>query len=174
MRTLVAVTVRTATVVAAGLLTMLLVDRLTGPTVGADIGSGLLAFTVGAALVTVWAFRDGLRAPALARPLVHWLLTAILVALAMGTPAEAAAPNSRAEAIAKGFAADAALPDKVRVALDSGRLGEAILRAMDYLDRGARGNPVDLSGALAALRLVGLEDMTRRAALQLMLLDRGR
>ena len=84
MRTLVAVTVRTATVVAAGLLTMLLVDRLTGPTVGADIGSGLLAFTVGAALVTVWAFRDGLRAPALARPLVHWLLTAILVALAMG------------------------------------------------------------------------------------------
>lgn len=97
-----------------------------------------------------------------------------LVALAKGTPAEAPAPNSRAEAIAKGFAADAVLPDKVRVALDSGRLGEAILRAMDYLDRGARGNPVDLSGALAALRLVGLEDMTRRAALQLMLLDRGR
>ncbi|MCB1340233.1 MAG: hypothetical protein KDK24_04030 [Pseudooceanicola sp.] len=101
-------------------------------------------------------------------------LTRFLVALAQGRPGEVAAPDARAEAIASGFASGTVLPDRVRIALDSGRLGEGILRAMEYFDRGARGNPVDLAGAIAALRLVGLEDLTRRACLQLMLLDRGR
>ncbi|GHF55919.1 hypothetical protein [Seohaeicola zhoushanensis] len=100
-------------------------------------------------------------------------LSLFLAALAQGRPGEAPAPTQRAQAIANGFAPDAALPERVREALEAGRLGEAILRAMDYFDRGARGNPVDLSGAIAAMRLVGLEDLTRRACLQLMLLKRS-
>lgn len=96
-----------------------------------------------------------------------------LSALALGQLETTSAPTPRAAAIARGFAPAAELPEKVRMALETGKLGEAILQAMEYFDRGARGNPQDLSGAIAALRLVGLEDLTRRASLQLMLLDRG-
>jgi hypothetical protein len=40
-------------------------------------------------------------------------------------------------------------------------------------DRGARGNLDELTRALSTLRAVGLEDTARRAALQLMLLERN-
>lgn len=96
-----------------------------------------------------------------------------LAALAQGNPGRAFAPNAQAQAIADGFADDPDLPIDVQRTIDNGQLGEAILMAMDLFIRGARGNPADLTAALAAFRSVGLEDTARRAALQLMLLGRG-
>ena len=95
-----------------------------------------------------------------------------LAALALGVPGTVAAPSVRAQAIADGFSTETPLPKRVEVALADGQLGKAILLAMIYFDRGARGNPTEISGALATFRKLGLEDITRRAALQLMLLDR--
>ncbi|PJE34621.1 hypothetical protein CVM52_21310, partial [Pseudooceanicola lipolyticus] len=82
------------------------------------------------------------------------------------------APGGRALAIADGFAEEPLLPQRIDGALADGRLGEAILIAMQYFDRGATGNPTDLTAALATFRSVGLEDIARRAALQVMLLER--
>ncbi|MFV0515568.1 MAG: hypothetical protein ACK5MY_18295 [Jhaorihella sp.] len=98
--------------------------------------------------------------------------SAFLAALAQGDPGRVRAPDDRARAIAAGFAPDAEPPAELRDAIAGGALGAAILRAMNLFDSGARGNPADLSGALATFRAVGLEDTARRAALQLMLLKR--
>lgn len=100
-------------------------------------------------------------------------MSTYLAALARGIPGLLPAPNERARAIADGFASGAEVPGTLRQALDEGRLGEVILEAMALFDRGARGNLDDLTRALATLRAVGLEDSARRAALQLLLLDRG-
>ena len=78
-----------------------------------------------------------------------------------------------AQAISAGFSAEARPPAELQDHLDRGQLGEAILRAMKLFHRGAAGNFGDLSAALATFRAVGLEDTARRAALQLMLLERG-
>ncbi|MFD2855614.1 hypothetical protein ACFSZS_13800 [Seohaeicola zhoushanensis] len=51
-------------------------------------------------------------------------LSLFLAALAQGRPGEAPAPTQRAQAIANGFAPDAALPERVREALEAGRLGK--------------------------------------------------
>ena len=53
------------------------------------------------------------------------------------------------------------------------RLGEAILRAMAQFDDGVGGDTAALSQSLAFLRSVGLDDVARRAALQLLILDSG-
>lgn len=98
--------------------------------------------------------------------------TAFVAALAMGRPEAAIAPGARARAIALGFDPATQPPQRIRAALAMGSLGEAILLAIALFDRGAEGNPADLSGALATLRTLGLEDIARRAALQLMLLER--
>lgn len=96
-----------------------------------------------------------------------------LAALAQGEPGRAQPPDGQAQAVADGFAPRAAPPQELRDALDTGRLGEVILRAIALFDRGARGNPAELASALATLRAVGLEDTARRAALQLMLVGRA-
>ncbi|MAY88463.1 MAG: hypothetical protein CML02_17295 [Pseudooceanicola sp.] len=96
-----------------------------------------------------------------------------LAGLAHGAPDGALADSATERAVSDGFTTGAALPASVQMALDQGQLGEAILLAMQFFDRGARGNPADLSGALAALRAVGLEDTARRAALHLILTSRG-
>lgn len=96
-----------------------------------------------------------------------------LAALAQGDPGRARPSDDRARAIAEGFATPPRLPTEIQDAIDGGALGEAILLSMDLFESGAQGNPTDLSAALAGFRAVGLEDTARRAALQLMLLDRG-
>lgn len=98
--------------------------------------------------------------------------TAFLAALARGTPQRSAAPDQTARAIALGFDPATQPPVRIRTALGAGGLGEAILLAIALFDRGSAGNPADLSGALATFRALGLEDIARRAALQLMLLER--
>lgn len=52
------------------------------------------------------------------------------------------------------------------------RLGEAILQVLRLLHDGERGKARALTDALATLRAIGLEDTARRAALQILLLDR--
>ncbi len=92
--------------------------------------------------------------------------------IAQGLPDMARATTGRDQAIAAGFADGARPPATVQRMLDSGQLGEAILRAMTLFARGAQGNLGDLTGALTTFRSVGLEDTARRAALQLMILGR--
>jgi hypothetical protein len=53
------------------------------------------------------------------------------------------------------------------------RLGEALIAALGALHDGARGDSLALRQALGTLRSLGLEDMARRAALQILLLDRS-
>ncbi|MDK3020656.1 hypothetical protein [Pseudodonghicola flavimaris] len=96
-----------------------------------------------------------------------------LGALAQGAPGRADPPDDQARAIALGFGDASAVPPELTTALKDGRLGEVILRAIGLFDRGARGNPTELTAALATLRRVGLEDTARRAALQLMITGRG-
>lgn len=80
-------------------------------------------------------------------------------------------PLSRS--ITQGFDTSTPIPASIAALLDNGQLGEAILRTMALFARGAQGNLGDLSESLRALRAIGLEDTARRAALQLMLLERG-
>ncbi|MFC3615973.1 hypothetical protein ACFORG_19645 [Lutimaribacter marinistellae] len=96
-----------------------------------------------------------------------------LSALAQGDPGRVIAPSELAASIADGFSEEAVVPQKIADLRRNGQLGEAILEAMLLFDRGARGNPSDLSAALASLRAMGLEDTARRAALELMLLGYG-
>lgn len=95
-----------------------------------------------------------------------------LLALAGGTPGDATAPNARATAITRGFAPETDVPGTLRLNLAQNQLGEAILSAMALYISGVDGETKDIAPALATFRAVGLEDAARRAALQLMILDR--
>lgn len=93
-----------------------------------------------------------------------------LIDTARGTPRRDAARTTLQVAIAEGFADAAPQPDHQRM-LDEGQLGEAILAAARQIGRGDRARDA-LPSAIATLRAVGLEDTARRAALQLLLLER--
>ncbi len=56
--------------------------------------------------------------------------------------------------------------------VESRRLGEAILRAIELLEGGAAGDYDELSDALQFFRSIGLGATARRAALELLLLER--
>ena len=94
---------------------------------------------------------------------------AFWIAVAQGTPETVPAPTPLAEAVAAGFQPVDALPR----GLDRARLGETVLRAIALYDRGATGNLQDLTDALRVFRAVGLEDVARRAALQLLIAEEG-
>jgi len=95
-----------------------------------------------------------------------------LASLAIGEPDSIFASSPLEHAIADTFSAaiKPALQD-ARL-LRNGRLGEAILSAANRLDLADVGDLPEISSALATLRAVGLEDTARRAALQLVILDR--
>ncbi len=92
-------------------------------------------------------------------------------AVARGQMADVTALGPVQQAIAEGFAATQA-PAPMQQLLSEQRLGETILRTIQMIQRAAQGDPADLAAGLATLRNVGLEDTARRAALQLILLDR--
>ncbi|MFT4960108.1 MAG: hypothetical protein ACI92Z_001185 [Paracoccaceae bacterium] len=96
-----------------------------------------------------------------------------LAALAQGEPGRVPAPTPIAQAITDGFANGATLPTDLQRGLTDGQLGWVILKAIGLFDSGAKGDLTDLTEALVAFRSVGLEDTARRAALQLMLLERS-
>ncbi|MFV1600238.1 MULTISPECIES: hypothetical protein [unclassified Phaeobacter] len=97
---------------------------------------------------------------------------AFVAAVAQGVPTAELAHSGLEQAIAAVFAPESAAPRKLQRLLDNGQLGESILRAMQLFAQGAEGNLGDLTDALATFRAVGLEDTARRAALQLLLLNR--
>lgn len=95
-----------------------------------------------------------------------------LIAIARGQFSEVQARSPRAAAIKAAFT-NATPPERLQTLVDNGKLGEALLRALALFDAGSEGDLRSVTDALTLLRAVGLEDVARRAALQLMILDRS-
>lgn len=95
----------------------------------------------------------------------------ILRAIAMGETGSVEAVDAETEAVLEGFAATS-LPNRLRPLVEQNRTGEAILRAIEMLSSGVRGELDEMTDALSFLRLIGLEQITREAALQFLILDR--
>ncbi|MEO1732455.1 MAG: hypothetical protein AAFR45_02320 [Pseudomonadota bacterium] len=95
-----------------------------------------------------------------------------LIGLTQGAPDPNLASSDTAAAIAAGFDPTTPLPETIQALFQEGRLGEAILLSMRAFDRGARGNTAQLTDSLATLNASNLGDTARRAALQLLLLER--
>ncbi len=85
--------------------------------------------------------------------------------VARGLPPEGGAQDE----IGAAFAPGAPVPDRLALRAREGRLGEAILLALEDLAHGASGDRRRLTGALAFLRANGLEGAARRAALELLI-----
>jgi hypothetical protein len=94
-----------------------------------------------------------------------------LLALARGTLTGVAAPDGLSQAIATAFTAPV-LPQDLAPLLDQGRVGEVILQSLTRLRQGEAGDPHAVTEGLSTLRHLGLEDVARRTALQMLLLDR--
>ncbi|SLN15691.1 hypothetical protein [Roseisalinus antarcticus] len=97
---------------------------------------------------------------------------AMLAQIALGQPPEPAPQSQPALAIHTALAG-APPPERLAGMVAEDRLGEAILRAIALFDSGVAGDPGALTEALAFFRAVGLEDTARRAALQLIILERA-
>ncbi len=95
----------------------------------------------------------------------------LLRAIATGDMSGVTVSDPVEAAIVEGFVGTG-IPVRLRSLTDENRLGEAILRAMELFSDGAQGDLDEVSDALTFLRSVGLEDTARRAALQLLLLER--
>ena len=96
----------------------------------------------------------------------------LLSSVALGR-APARAPDAPlAAAVFEAFVTPMPIDGLPETARDK-KLGEAILGALDLLAEGAAGDPNALRDALTTLRALGLEDTARRAALQVLLLDRA-
>lgn len=94
-----------------------------------------------------------------------------LIGLAKGNVTGLSATDSMGRVIAPAFKG-AAPSDELRQMLDEGRMGEAILSAIEKIERGVQGEVKDVTDGLALFRAVGLEGTARRTALELMLLER--
>ena len=70
---------------------------------------------------------------------------------------------------AKGFETPGALPQ----GHDARNPGRALLRGIELFDRGAAGNLRDLTTSVRLFRALGLEDIARRAALQVLIRQEG-
>ncbi|MBV1866810.1 MAG: hypothetical protein KUG69_02720 [Marinosulfonomonas sp.] len=95
----------------------------------------------------------------------------LLANIALGRPGPTTSGNQLEAAIQDGFRT-IGIPVRLQSLTQQGRMGEAILRAMEMFENGARGDLDELTDALIYLRAVGLEDTARRAALQLLILER--
>ena len=80
-------------------------------------------------------------------------------------------PDRLARAIAPAFTAPQA-SETAAALVQGNRLGEAILAAIDDIADGVQGNLAGVTQGLSLLRLVRLEGVARRTALELMLLER--
>jgi hypothetical protein len=97
---------------------------------------------------------------------------AFLAGIAIGKPEGQTPGDQMGVAIMTAFLPDTALgEDYARLKADD-RLGEGMLKAIDDITEGARGDLRDVTGGLRFLREVGLETTARRAALELLLLER--
>lgn len=96
---------------------------------------------------------------------------AFLIGIARGDLSGVSAPSSLARIIAPAFVAPDPGTD-LSALVTAERMGEAILTAVDRIGRGVQGDLRGVTEGLSLLREVGLEDVARRTALQLMLLER--
>jgi hypothetical protein len=94
-----------------------------------------------------------------------------LKGLAMGSVEGLAAPDGMGRAIAPAFLTSTIAAESAAL-LEDDRLGEALLLAIDQITRGVTGELRGVTDGLALLRHVGMEDVARRTALELMLLER--
>lgn len=95
----------------------------------------------------------------------------LLQAIATGDLTTITPITAMEEALIAGFAETA--PAQVYADLIAAdKLGEALLRVLPVFDAGVAGDARSVTDALLVLRRAGLTDTARRAALQLMLLDR--
>lgn len=96
---------------------------------------------------------------------------AFLIGLATGNLAGAVPQDSLGRAIAPAFLRPELTAD-MQALLDQRRLGEALLIAIGQIGSGLEGQLADVTAGLSLLRQAGLEDVARRTALQLVLLER--
>jgi hypothetical protein len=94
-----------------------------------------------------------------------------LVAVAKGRLEGVTPPDALSRAIAPAFLRPNP-GEAAREMLEQGRIGEAVLYAIDRIGSGARGDLDEVTEGLAILRMLGMEDAARRAALELILLER--
>lgn len=138
-------------------------------------GSELLSHELQGAQQSL-AFRIALLAPSYESTAQHYTPQTksdrFLTGLAAGSPNSADAPHAIGRAIAEAFATNT-LPSRFSASYANGELGLVILQSMRMFTRSSGGNLQGITDSLAALRALGLEDVARRASLQLMLLDRG-
>lgn len=99
--------------------------------------------------------------------------TLLLAGIARGSTRNTRAPDTLAAAIKTVFdALPTDLPDRYR-ALVPGRLGAALLEAIEDVTEGAKGDYPRLQDGLRLLRMTaGLDPVARRTALELMVLER--
>ena len=92
-----------------------------------------------------------------------------LEGVALGQPDASLAQTATEQAIARAF--DATAPArKYAEPLSEGKLGQTILDVITDLNRSVLGQSGQIDSALATLRFVGLEDVARQTALQILLL----
>ncbi len=89
--------------------------------------------------------------------------------VALGAVDASLAQTPMEEAIARAFA-EATPARRYAGPLSEGKLGEVILDVITDLHRAMEGRSTQIDGPLATLRFVGLEDVARQAALQILLL----
>lgn len=94
-----------------------------------------------------------------------------LIALARGVPQEVRVTTPRELAIQQAFNGSLP-PQRLQGLIREAKLGEALLHGIALFHQAYTGDQRALTDALALFRFVGLEDVARRAALQLVLLDR--
>lgn len=94
-----------------------------------------------------------------------------LMAIAQGQPVPFRPKTPMQQAIVDGFKANR-LPVRLQALAADGRRGEAILRAMELFENGSLGDLDELTDAIAFFNVTGLDDIARKASLQLLLLDR--
>ncbi|SPH17885.1 hypothetical protein DEA8626_01413 [Defluviimonas aquaemixtae] len=95
-----------------------------------------------------------------------------LIGLALGDAERTTPPDQMGAAIHAAFLPGPS-PDADSAALiEENRMGEALLQSIDRITEGARGDLREVTDGLALLRHVGLETTARRAALELVLLER--
>ncbi|ALI54474.1 hypothetical protein [Celeribacter marinus] len=95
----------------------------------------------------------------------------LLTSLAVGDVPATRPRDALERAILDGFRRDG-VPVRLNGLVENRRLGEAILRAIELLEGGAAGDLDELSDALQFFRSIGLGVTARRAALELLLLER--
>lgn len=94
-----------------------------------------------------------------------------LAGLAAGSVKGLTPPDSMARAIAPAFTTPV-LPPDAEILTQQQRTGEAILLAMVKIQNGLHGDLSDVAAGLSVLRILGMEVVARRTALELMLLER--